>query len=432
MANRLARKLAQIIGEGRYPFVVAGVVFVSLLMAAGLRAAPGVLMIPLISAFGWSVRTLSLSAALGIFLYGMVGPFAAALMQRFGIRTVLLASLLLMSLSVGVCTWMTQPWHLILAWGVLSGLGSGGVSTVLGMAIVNRWFVRRRGLVMGLLTASGATGTLIFMPGFAALVQARGWQPVVWVIAGSAAALVPLVAFLIPEHPSDAGLTAFGADPRQHPAPPSREDPFRAAMRGLGDAARHRDFWFLFGTFFICGFTTNGLVGTHLISFCSDRGLPEIQGAELLAVMGIFDLVGTTLSGWLTDRFDARRLLFIYYGVRGLSLVYLAHCNFSKTELAVFSVFYGLDWVATVPPTVRLATDVFGEKAAPIVFGWVVAGHQMGAASAAYLAGFLRSVQGSYLQSFMISGLVGVAAAFMSLAIARVKPRQGWPRAQTT
>ncbi|WGR95572.1 MFS transporter [Bradyrhizobium sp. ISRA443] len=407
-----------------YAFVVVAVIFLALLASAGLRATPGVLMLPLQQTFGWNVGVISSSAAIGIFLYGLAGPFAAAVMQRFGIRRTVLGALTLMAASTGASFFMTAPWQLFLTWGLLSGIGSGAVANVLGATIVNRWFTTNRGLVMGLLTANTATGTLIFMPGLAALVAWGGWRPVVLTVAACCAVLIPLVYFLVPERPASVGLRSFGSPHDDHPAPKAQGNPFTAAFLNLARAATTRAFWFLFATFFICGFTTNGLVGTHLIAFCGDHGIVEVQAASLLALMGFFDLFGTTLSGWLTDRFDPRKLLFFYYGLRGLSLIYLPYSDFSLLSLSVFAVFYGLDWIATVPPTVRIANEAFGDKNAPLVFGWVVAGHQLGAACAAFFAGFMRSAQGNYLEAFMIAGLTGIIAAVLSLLIAR-RPAQG-------
>ncbi|MCB1411644.1 MAG: MFS transporter [Xanthobacteraceae bacterium] len=402
----------------KYAFVVVAVIFVALLTAAGLRATPGVLILPLHTAFGWSIDAISFSAAVGIFLYGLAGPFAAAVMNQFGIRRTVIGALVVMSAATAASYFMTQPWHLFVTWGLLTGLGSGAVANVLGAVIVNRWFVTNRGLVMGVLTASTATGTLIFMPGLAAIVQRGGWQPVVLIIAACCAALIPLVYVLVPERPSTIGLRAYGSTEDDVPVP-ATGNPFAAAISHLVEAARTRTFWYLFATFFICGFTTNGLVGTHLIAFCGDYGIAQVQAASLLALMGVFDLIGTTLSGWLTDRFDPRKLLFMYYGLRGLSLIYLPYSDFSMLSLTIFAVFYGLDWIATVPPTVRLANEAFGDRKAPVIFGWIVAGHQLGAASAAFFAGLMRTVQGNYLDAFTIAGCTGLVAAVLALMIGR-------------
>jgi predicted MFS family arabinose efflux permease len=404
-----------------YAFVVVFVIFMALLVAAGQRGAPGVLLQPLERAFGWTRGQTSLSAAIGIVLYGLVGPFAAALMQRFGVKRVLVWALLWMAASTGVSVFMTKHWQLIVTWGVASGLASGCVTVVLGATIVNRWFVSQRGLVMGLLTASTATGTLIFMPGLALLVEWGGWKPVVLAVAAAALALVPLTLWLLPERPEDIGVSPYGAraDAPAAVAPVPTHNPFQLALQSLFRATRRRDFWLLFGTFFICGATTNGLIGTHLIALCGDNGIPEVRAAGLLAMMGVFDLIGTTLSGWLTDRYDPRKLLFMYYALRGLSLIWLPRSDFSLYSLSIFSVFYGLDWIATVPPTLRLTTEAFGERDAAMVFGWIVAGHQLGAGSAAMFAGTLRSIQGDYIAAFAIAGSVGVLAALISLCVGR-------------
>lgn len=408
----------------RYAFVVVGVVFLALMAAAGLRSTPSVLIIPLEESFGWRRDVTSAGAAIGIFLYGLMGPFAAALMQRFGIKRVLVSALVLMSLSTGASAFMSEPWHFFLTWGVLTGIGSGCVAVVLGAAVVNRWFVRNRGLMMGLLTASTATGMLIFMPGLAAIAQSGGWRPVVLTVALVMAALVPIVAIFMRERPEDIGLRAYGTDANT-PPPAARTtgNPLAAAFQTLARASTRLDFWLLFATFYICGFTTNGLIGTHLIALCADNGLPEVRAAGLLAMMGVFDLIGTTASGWLTDRFDPRKLLFVYYGLRGLSLMYLPFSDFSFYELSFFAVFYGLDWIATVPPTLKLTNLAFGERDAPIVFGWIVAGHQLGAASAAFMAGVMRSTQGDYVMAFVLAGSTGIAAAMLSLLIARERRR---------
>jgi MFS family permease len=415
IARRLP--LGKSLGQN-YAFVVVGVIFIALLVTAGLRSSMSVLLVPLEDAFGWSREFTSASAAIGIFLYGLMGPFAAALMERFGVRRTMIAAVLLMAAATASSTAMSQPWHLVLTWGVLSGIGSGCITFVLAATMVNRWFTTNRGLIMGLLTASAATGTLVFLPGLAALASSGGWRPAVWAVAAAMLALLPLVFWLLPEHPRDIGLVPYGSAPDAAvPAPARRVGLLTAAFGTLFRAAQTRAFWFLFATFYVCGFTTNGLVGTHLIALCGDQGITEVHAAGLLALMGIFDLAGTTASGWLTDRYDPRKLLFMYYGLRGISLICLPYTDFSVYSLSVFAVFYGLDWIATVPPTVRLTTEAFGERDAPVIFGWIVAGHQLGAASAAYFAGAMRAAQGSYGEAFIIAGMTGVVAAVISLMI---------------
>ncbi|MEO5756501.1 MAG: MFS transporter [Mesorhizobium sp.] len=408
----------------RYAFVVVGVIFLCLLIAAGLRSAPSVMMLPLENSFGWRRDVVSLAAGMGILLYGLTGPFAAALMERIGLRRTVLASLVVMSASTALSLLMTKPWHLFITWGVFSGIGSGAVASVLGATIVNRWFKTNRGLVMGLMSASSATGMLIFLPLIASLAQSGGWQPVVVTVAIATAALIPLVWLLVPERPASIGMVRYGAEADDvPPTSPASQGNFLAHTLGtLRRAAGTRVFWYLFATFFVCGFTTNGLVGTHLIAFCGDMGIGEVQAAGLLSMMGIFDLIGTTLSGWLTDRYDPRKLLGVYYAIRGLSLIYLPYSGFSATSLVIFAVLYGLDWIATVPPTLRLANEAFGDRSGPIVFGWIVAGHQVGAATAAAFGGTMRELQGNYELAFLIAGMTAIAAACISLLINTSQP----------
>lgn len=400
-----------------YALGVTALIFCALLAAAGLRSTPGVLMVPWEQAFGWTRSSISFAAATGILLFGITGPFAAAAMQRFGIRATMITALAMMSLSTAASLFMTQSWHLVVTWGLVSGIGSGCITNVLSATIVSRWFVTNRGLIMGLFAASTSAGTLIFIPVLAMLAQQEGWQPVVAVVAIVMALLIPVVFFLLPEWPQDIGEKPFGAD-EHHPAPPrDTTNPIRTAFAALGEGLRHRDFWLLAGTFFVCGFTTNGLIGTHMIAFCADNGMAVATAGGLLALMGLFDLIGTTGSGWLTDRYEPRRLLFYYYGLRGLSLIYLPFADFSFYGLSLFAIIYGLDWIATVPPTVAIATRTFGPRRGPILFGWISASHQVGAASAAYLAGVSRTLSGSYLDAFVFAGIVAVGAAFASLMI---------------
>src|ERR1700754_1227517 len=411
-------------GRFHYGWLAVRVVLNGVLAAAGTRATPSVMMVPREHEFGWSHATTSLAISVNIALYGLTGPFAAAAMQRFGVRPTLLAALAIMGAGVALSSMMTAPWQMVLVWGVMVGGATGVAALTLSATVVNRWFTKRRGLVMGLLTASSATGQLVFLPMLAAIAEHHGWRPVVWVVALAAAVVLPLVAFLLPERPADLTLRPYG-EPADAPirTDHSKQNPLAIAFGTLASASKTRDFWLLFFSFFICGASTNGYVGTHLIAMCGDYGMSEVQGASLLAAMGIFDLFGTTLSGWLSDRFNARVLLFWYYGLRGLSLIYLPHAfGIDFFGLPLFAVFYGLDWIATVPPTVRLATDVYGKESAPVVFGWVVAGHQLGAAFAALGAGMLRASLGTYTIASMISGGLCLIAAVIVLRINR-RPR---------
>jgi predicted MFS family arabinose efflux permease len=414
--NLVAKRLD---GRMHYSWVGVGVVFLVLLAAAGTRATPSVMMVPLERQLGWSRDTISLAISINLALYGLTGPFAAAAMQRFGVRPTLLAALATLAAGVGISSMMTKPWQMVLVWGVMVGSATGVAALTLSATVINRWFTTHRGLAMGILSASSATGQLIFLPFLASISEQHGWRPVVLVVAAAVLIVLPVVAWLLPERPLCVGLRPVG-EIAETPtgAPPALKNPIKIAFGTLAMASKTRDFWLLFFSFFICGASTNGYIGTHFIAMCSDYGFTQVQGATLLATMGIFDLVGTTLSGWLSDRFNARYLLFWYYGLRGLSLIYLPYAfGIDFFGLPVFAVFYGLDWIATVPPTVRLVTDVYGKDTAPIVFGWVVAGHQLGAAFAALGAGMLRSSLGSYTIATMISGGLCLFAALFVLRI---------------
>jgi MFS family permease len=402
-----------------YGWYVFAATFAVLLVAAAIRATPGVVIVPLEHEFGWSRATISSAISVNLLLYGLMGPFTAALTERIGIRGTMALAMSILAGALFLATGMRHSWQLVVLWGLLVGVGSGMAATVLAAAVVTRWFHSRRGLVMGALTASTATGQLLFLPLLARLVEDDGWRWAVRLVAGAALLMVPLALLVIRERPAAIGLLPFGATAAV-PPPIRRGNPIVVAFATLGRAVRKRDFWLLAGTFFVCGASTNGLIGTHLIPACLDHGIPEVRAAGLLAVMGMFDLVGTTGSGWLTDRWDSRRLLFTYYALRGLSLVFLPDAlHDAGAGLNVFSVFYGLDWIATVPPTVKLATDSFGKDDAPIVYGWVFASHQVGAAVAALGAGLVRTVVGDYRLAFVTSGVLCLFAALLALAIGR-------------
>ena len=403
-----------------YAWVVLAATFVTLLASAGVRAAPSVLIIPLEQEFHWTRATISLAVSVNIFLYGLMGPFAGALLQRFGVRRTTIVAMSLLAASVALATRVTQPWQLVLLWGVVVGLATGMVAIVLGATVVNRWFVERRGLALGILTASTATGQLVFLPMLASVIEGHGWRWAVLIVAGAAALTIFVVALFMRDRPEELGIAPLGASASTAPAAASNANPALVALAALRDGARSRDFWLLFATFFICGASTNGLIGTHLIPAAHDHGITEVRAAGLLALMGLFDLAGTTGSGWLTDRWDSRVLLAGYYGLRGLSLLFLPYALAgTSASLLVFAVWYGLDWIATVPPTVKLATDAFGKDRAPIMFGWIAAGHQLGAALTAFGAGWIRTAMGDYQTAFFASGALCLVAAALALAVGR-------------
>ncbi|WP_372085174.1 MFS transporter [Tistrella mobilis] len=406
IAAALARR------QVHYGWVVAGTTFLTMLVAAGAVGAPGVLLLPLQRDFGWETSEISGAMAIRLLLFGLMGPFAAALINRFGVRRMVLASLSTVGGGLALSLAMTELWQLILLWGVVVGIGTGMIAMVLGATVATRWFVKRRGLVIGLLTASTATGQLVFMPLIAWIADGMGWRPAVMLLCGLMALAAILALILLRDRPSDLDLPAYGeTEVSPPPAGMGGASVALAAIGALKDAARTRVFWVLFLTFFICGASTNGLVQTHLVPLCVDFGVAEVRAAGLLALMGVFDFVGTVLSGWLSDRYDNRKLLFWYYGLRGLSLVFLPYSDFTLYGLSLFAMFYGLDWVATVPPTIKLTADRFGRERAPMVFGWIFAGHQIGAATAAFGAGLSRSELGTYLPAFFAAGILCFLAA---------------------
>jgi MFS family permease len=408
-----------------YGWVMVAVTFLTSIISAGAVGAPGVFIVPLQKEFGWSTAEISSALSIRFVLFGLMAPFAAALMNRYGLRNVTLTALLTVVSALVLSLAMTQVWQLVLLWGVVVGLGTGMTALVLSATIAARWFAARRGLVVGILTASVATGQLVFLPLLASLTEHLGWRTalaLMCVMLGIAAFAVLMV---MRDRPSDVGLRPFGDDGKLPlPAPAPNNAPIMAAALGtLRDASKTRVFWILFATFFICGASTNGLVQVHLIPMCLDFGIPQVQAASLLAAMGIFDFFGTIVSGWLSDRYDNRYLLAWYYGLRGLSLVLLPFTNFSFYGLSLFAMFYGLDWIATVPPTVRLTAQRFGPERANLVFGWIFAGHQLGAATAAFGAGLSRTLLASYLPAFFVAGALCIIASLLTLVISRpVKP----------
>lgn len=400
-----------------YAWVIAFVTFVVMLVTAGVRATPGLFMVPLEDEFGWSRALISASIAVNIALFGVIGPFAASVMDRWGLRRVVLGALALMAGAVALSTQMSSEWQFFLLWGVVVGTATGVTAMVLAAVVATRWFDARRGLVMGMLSAANATGQLIFLTPLAAVVESSNWRWAAAIVAAVAAMVFVLVWVFMRDRPSDVGLRPYGQTADVSLATPVNA---MAPLRALQMASRTRAFWMLAGTFFICGASTNGLIGTHLISACHDVGIPAVRSAQLLALMGIFDILGTTASGWLTDRYSARHLLFAYYSLRGLSLLFLpGTLAEGGAGLGTFAVFYGLDWVATVPPTVKLTSEAFGRENTGVIYGWIGASHQLGASLAAFGAGAIRTELGDYRVAFLIAGLLCLIAGASFLLIGR-------------
>nr|WP_189202393.1 MFS transporter [Streptomyces purpureus] len=398
---------------------VAAVAFVTIIGAAAFRSLPGLLFDPLHGEFGWSRGTIGFAVSVNLALYGLTAPFAAALMDRFGIRRVVAVALTVIAVGSGLSVFMTSSWQLITYWGLLVGLGTGSMALAFTATVTTRWFAERRGLVTGILTAAGASGQLVFLPLLSWIVANHGWRPASVTVALSALAVVPFVWLLLRDHPADVGLAPYGAK-EFVPKPPPVTGAARRAVTVLFQAARTGPFWLLAGTFAICGASTNGLIQTHFVPAAHDHGMPVTAAASLLAVIGVFDIVGTIASGWFTDRFDARRLLAVYYALRGISLLFLPLLLAPSVHppMVFFIVFYGLDWVATVPPTIALCREHYGDDSA-IVFGWVLASHQVGAAVVAFAGGVARDLFGSYNVVWYASGALCAAAALMALVIRR-------------
>lgn len=404
-------------------WLAALITFITLVASAGYRSAPSVLIVPLEDAFGWSRDQISLAISVNILLYGLTAPFAAALMERFTIRKVVMGALFSVGLGSFLTLFMTQPWHLVLLWGVVVGIGTGSMALVFAATVANRWFVKRRGLVVGALTAAAATGQLIFLPIISTLAVNLGWQSVSITIGFAALIVIPLIWWGLKESPQSIGIKPFGASDDWIAPDPIKGSAAKNAIITLKQASKRKDFWLLFGTFFVCGLSTNGLIGTHFIPAAHDHGMHEVVAASLLALIGIFDVVGTLASGYLTDKFDPRKLLFFYYGLRGISLILLPSLLFSTLHPStlVFVIFYGLDWVATVPPTIALCRTVLEPTKATIIYGWVFVGHQIGASFAAIGAAVLRVKFGDYALSFYLAGLLCFISAIAVLYIAKNK-----------
>jgi MFS family permease len=404
-------------------WIAVTVTFFTLMASAGYRSAPSVLIVPLEEAFGWSRSQISLAVSINVLLFGLVAPFAAALMERFTVRKVVMSALALVSLSSTSTIFMTQPWHLWALWGIGVGVGAGSMALVFAATIANRWFVARKGIVIGALTAATASGQLVFLPMLSHFAITYGWKSVSLTVGSAAALIIPFIYFFLKERPELLGITPYGAPADWQPPAPNELSAGRIAIDTLKVSSRSRDFWILFGTFLVCGLSTNGLIGTHFIPAAHDHGMAETVAAGLLALVGVFDVIGTLFSGWLTDRMDPRKLLFFYYGLRGLSLFLLPSILFSTMHPStlVFIIFYGLDWVATVPPTLMLCRIVMGNQRSAVVYGWVFVGHQVGASIAALGAAVLRVKLGDYALAFYISAGMCLVAALAVLQIAKGK-----------
>ena len=405
-------------------WIAVAVTFMTLMATAGFRSAPSVLIVPLEDAFGWSRSDISLAVAINVLVFGLMSPFAAALMEKFGMRRVVMTALVTISLGAFLTMFIQAPWQLIATWGFIVGAGTGSMGLVFAATVANRWFVAKRGLVTGLLTSATATGQLVFLPGLSHLAETYSWKSVSITVSSFAMLVVPFIYFLLRENPSDFGLLPYGANSDWQAPIKSELSAGALAIDTLKKSSRNKDFWYLYGSFFVCGLSTSGLMGTHLIPAAHDHGMQTTVAASMLALIGVFDVIGTLFSGWLTDRYDPRKLLFFYFGTRGLSLFLLPSILFSSIHPStlIFIIFYGLDWVATVPPTIMLCRAILGPQRASIVYGWVFTGHQIGGAIAAFGAAVLRVKLGDYAVAFYISGAMCIITSYFVLKIAKNVP----------
>ena len=404
-------------------WIAVGVTFFTLVATAGFRSAPSVLIIPLEDAFGWSRDQISLAVSINVLLYGLTAPFAAALMERFTVRKVVMAALTTVSTGAFLTTQINAPWQLVATWGVIVGIGTGSMALVFAATVANRWFVKRRGIVIGALTAAAAMGQLIFLPGLTRLSDLYGWRSIGLTIGSASLIMVPLIYLFLREKPADLGMLPYGAPDDWQPPVTPQMNAARLALVTLKEASAHKDFWYLSGSFFVCGLSTSGLIGTHFIPAAHDHGMGQVVAASLLALIGVFDVIGTLFSGWLTDKYDPRKLLFFYYALRGLSLFLLPSILFSTMQVStlVFVIFYGLDWVATVPPTVMLCRTILGPDRATVIYGWVFAAHQIGGSIAALGAAIIRVKLGDYAAAFYVSGALCLVTSYFVLQIAKGK-----------
>ena len=404
-------------------WVVAAVTLGALVAAAAFRSSTGVLLQPIEEEFGWTRAMTSGAVSLNLVLYGLTAPFAAAVMERWGVRLTVAAALVVVGVASALTTVMTQPWQLWLLWGVFIGIGTGAMALVLGAIVANRWFHTHRGLVTGIFSAANATGQLLFLPAIARTTEDAGWRAAAGIVGVLAIVMAVLVLAFLRDRPSDVGVLPYGLPPGSVVPPPVRPEasPAVVAVRVLRSASRRWAFWALVLTFWVCGWSTNGIIQTHFVPAAHDHGMPSTTAAGLLAVVGIFDIMGTVGSGWLTDRVDPRLLLAGYYAGRGLSLLALDAVLAPGVEpgMWVFIVFYGLDWVATVPPTVALCRTHFGLEASGVVFGWVFASHMVGAGVGASVAGWVRTSEGDYHWAWVLAAALCFAAVAIALSIPR-------------
>ncbi|WP_394236157.1 MFS transporter [Niallia oryzisoli] len=410
-----------------YSWFILAITFFSIIVAGIVVSSSGIFIDPFEKEFGWDRSVIALAFAISMFLYGISGPFMAALLNVMGLKKMMIASMATLLTGVILIFIMNQTWQMIIIWGLIIGLGSSLFLTVLSPYVANHWFEKRRGLAVGILTASTATGQLILLPVLAAIIDHYSWRIAIGLIMILSFIMLTIIFLFMKNTPKDIGILPYGLEEEiQESNEGQKENPIVIAFNGLFEAVKAKEFWLLSGSFFICGLSTNGLIGTHFVSYCISFGVPLVTAASFLSLMGVFNLVGTTLSGWLSDRFDNRWLLFWYYGLRGASLVFLpfALTKGSLTMLVIFTVFYGLDWIATVPPTINISRQIFGINKSGIVYGWIFASHQVGAAVAAYGGGLIYKFFNTYTWAFFLAGVFCLLASLFVIIIKKQQASQ--------
>lgn len=410
-----------------YSWFVLTVTFFSIIVVGIVVASSGVFLTPFENEFGWSRPTISLAFGICMFFFGVSGPFMAALLEVLGLRKMMLTSMATLLIGLLFTFLMSQSWHLILIWGMIIGLGSSVFLTVLSPYVANHWFKEKRGLATGILTASTAMGQLILLPVLAMVIENYSWRWAIGLIITLGIVMFIMIFLFMKNSPKDMGILPYGQkEELDEKNVTQKGNPIIIAFKGLFSALKAKEFWLLAGSFFICGLSTSGLIGTHFISYCISFGIPLVTAASLLSFMGVFNMVGTTLSGFLSDRFDNRWLLFWYYLFRGASLVLLPFALMSGniTWIIVFTVFYGLDWVATVPPTINLSRQIFGLQKSAIIYGWIYAAHQAGAAVAAYGGGLVYKYFNNYTWAFTMAGVFCVLASLFVIVVKKQSTAQ--------
>ncbi|MEG0383552.1 MAG: MFS transporter [Solibacillus sp.] len=403
-----------------YSWIILAITFCSIIVAGIVIASSGVFINAFENEFGWDRSVIALAFAISLFLYGISGPFMAALLEVIGVKKMMLVSMATLIMGSMLTLLMSQSWHLIVIWGFIIGLGASLFLTVVSPYVSTHWFGKRRGLALGILSASTATGQLILLPVLATIINNYSWRWAIGLIIILCFIMLIIIFVFMKNSPKDAGVLPYGIDEESQVSDEGQKgNPIVLAFKGLFVAVKAKEFWLLAGSFYICGLSTSGLIGTHFVSYCMSFGIPLVTAASFLSFMGIFNLVGTTLSGWLSDRFDNRWLLFWYYILRGASLVMLPYSLMegSFTLLVIFTVFYGLDWIATVPPTIGIARQVFGVQKSGIIYGWIFAFHQAGAATAAFGGGLIYKFFDSYTWAFFLAGVFCVLASLFVVMI---------------